>query len=211
MNLKVDSYIEKSDKLQAELKALQSIMLECGLTEDFKWRNPCYTFNDKNIIILGRLKESCILSFLKGVLLTDSKGILKPAGPNSRSAKIISFTNVDKIHTLKNTLRNYIFEAIEIERLGLKVNLQKEREIQYPEELQLVFKEKPLLKTAFENLTPGRQRGYILYFESAKQSKTRSARIKKYEQRILNGKGFHDCVCGLSKKMPACDGSHKKY
>ncbi len=209
MNLKVNSYIEKSDKLQAELKALRSIMLECGLTEDFKWRNPCYTFNEKNIIILGRLKGSCTLSFLKGMLLTDIKGILKPAGPNSRSAKIISFTNVDNINTLKNTLRNYIFEAIEIERLGFKVNLQKEREVQYPEELQLAFKEKPLLKTAFENLTPGRQRGYILYFESAKQSKTRNARIKKYEQRILNGKGFHDCVCGLSKKMPACDGSHK--
>ncbi|GEQ87254.1 hypothetical protein ULMS_27620 [Patiriisocius marinistellae] len=209
MNSKVEAYIKKSDKWQAELKALRSIVLDCNLTEDFKWRNPCYTLNYKNIIILGRLKEACTLSFFKGMLLKDTEKILNSAGPNSRSAKIISFKNLEEIFELESTLKNYILEAIKIEKKGLKIDLKKDDKLDYHEELKIAFKENPLLESAFLNLTPGRQRGYILYFESAKQSKTRTARINKYEQRIIDGKGFHDCVCGLSKKMPSCDGSHK--
>lgn len=209
MNPKVDTYLSKVEKWQEELETLRSIILKCGLKEDFKWRNPCYTFKEKNIAIIGGFKDYCTISFLKGSLLKDTEQILVMPGPNSRVAKLIQFKSVAEIIELESVIKNYLYEAIEIEKAGLKVNLASKDDIEYPVELNDKFKENPKFQLAFENLTPGRQRGYILYFNGAKQSKTRMTRIEKYEQRIFNGKGFHDCVCGKSKKMPNCDGSHK--
>ncbi|MFC0603677.1 DUF1801 domain-containing protein [Winogradskyella pulchriflava] len=209
MNPKVDTYLSKVEKWQEELETLRSIILKCGLKEDFKWRNPCYTFKEKNIAIIGGFKDYCTISFLKGSLLKDTEQILVMPGPNSRVAKLIQFKSVAEIIELESVIKNYLYEAIEIEKAGLKVNLASKDDIEYPVELNDKFKENPKFQLAFKNLTPGRQRGYILYFNGAKQSKTRMTRIEKYEQRIFNGKGFHDCVCGKSKKMPNCDGSHK--
>lgn len=209
MNKEVDEYLNAVGKWQNELSKLRSILLECGLTEEFKWRTPCYTFQNKNIILLGGFKEWCVISFLKGVLLNDENGILIAAGENSKSAKIIKFTNVEEIIKLKPILKAYIFEAMEVEKLGLKVEVNKNDELEFIEELQQKLDENLEFKTAFENLTLGRQRGYNMFFSAAKQSKTRIARIEKYTQQILNGKGINDCTCGMSKKMPSCDGSHK--
>lgn len=209
MNAQVDEFLIKAEKWQNELSKLRSILLECGLTEEFKWRNPCYTFQNKNIILLGGFKEWCVISFLKGVLLNDENGILIAAGENSQSAKIIKFTNLEEIIKLKSILKAYIFEAMEVEKLGLKVEVKKNDELEFIEELQQKFDENIDFKTAFENLTLGRQRGYNMFFSAAKQSKTRIARIEKYTQQIFNGKGINDCTCGMSKKMPSCDGSHK--
>ncbi len=209
MNTQVDEFLDKAEKWQNELSKLRSILLECGLNEEFKWRTPCYTFQNKNIILLGGFKEWCIISFLKGVLLNDENNILIAAGENSQSAKIIKFTNVEEIIKLKPILKAYIFEAMEVEKLGLKVKLKKNDEIKFIEELQQKLDKNIDFKTAFEKLTLGRQRGYTMFFSAAKQSKTRIARIEKYTQQILNGKGINDCTCGMSKKMPSCDGSHK--
>jgi uncharacterized protein YdeI (YjbR/CyaY-like superfamily) len=209
MNPKVDEFLSKTKKWKEELSKLRNILLECGLTEELKWKNPCYTFQNKNIILLGSFKEWCVISFLKGVLLNDENSILIAAGENSQSTKIIKFTNIEEIIQLKPTLKAYIFEAMEVEKLGLKVELKKNDELEFVEELQNKLDENADFKMAFENLTLGRQRGYNLYFSAAKQSKTRISRIENYMQRIFDGKGINDCTCGLSKKMPSCDGSHK--
>ncbi|MEW4924219.1 YdeI/OmpD-associated family protein [Algibacter sp. 2305UL17-15] len=210
MNPKVDDYLENLEKWQKELEALRHIILDCGLTEDFKWRNPCYTFEGKNIVLIGGLKDYCTLSFLKGVLLKDTENILKRPGPNSRFVKLIPFKSVKEINELQPILKSYIYEAIALEKAGIKVDLKKNDALEYPDELEEKFKEDSEFKSAFENLTKGRQRGYLLHFSGAKQSKTRTSRIEKYEERIYDGKGINDCVCGLSKKMPNCDGSHKQ-
>lgn len=147
--------------------------------------------------------------FFKGTLLKDDNGILKQQGENTQSARVAPFTDTKEIIRLTPVLKAYIFEAIEIEKSGLKVEYSKPEEMDFPEELQRAFEEDSDLKTAFEELTPGRQKGYLLYFSGAKQSATRTSRIEKYKSRIFDGKGFHDCVCGQSKKMPSCDGSHK--
>lgn len=209
MNTKVDEFISNTKKWQAEITQLRTLLLDCGLTEEFKWRNPCYSYQGKNIILLGNFKEYCALSFLKGVLLQDANGFLSKPGENSQSVRFFKFKNLQEIQDLKPIIKNYIYEAIEIERAGLKVNLKSNTELELVEELQIALNKNPALKKAFEALTPGRQRGYNLYFSAPKQSKTRESRIENYTQRILDGKGFHDCVCGLSKKMPTCDGSHK--
>lgn len=209
MNPKVDDYLSKTTKFQKELELLRSIVLDCGLIEELKWGTPCYMFQKTNMILLGAFKDSCIISFLKGALLSDTENLLMKAGENTQAARIIKFTNVKDIVKIKSILKRYIFEAIEIEKAGLKVEPKKHSEYNVPEELINQFKQKPDFKKAFEALTPGRQRGYLLYFSDSKQSKTREARIEKYTQRIMSGKGINDCVCGLSKKMPGCDGSHK--
>ena len=209
MNPKVDDFLSKIEKWQPELEKLRSIILDCGLTEELKWGVPCYTFKNSNVILLGGFKEWCVISFLKGVLLHDEKNILVSAGENSQSAKVIKFTNLDEIIEIKSTLKAYIIEAIEVEKLGLKVDLKKDDDLIFVEELQKKLDEDATFKTAFENLTKGRQRGYNMYFSAPKQSKTKEARIEKYTQRILDGKGINDCTCGFSKKMPSCDGSHK--
>jgi uncharacterized protein YdeI (YjbR/CyaY-like superfamily) len=186
----VDGYIRKNKQWQAELSKLRAIVLSCGLTEQIKWRAPVYTLDNKNIVFLGSFKDNCVLSFIKGALLKDPKKILVKPGENTQSARVVRFTDVGQIEKLEPTLKAYIREAIEVEKAGQKVAFKKEFAI--PEELQAKFKEKPALKTAFAALTPGRQRAYILHFSSAKQSKTRTARIEKCVGRILEGKGLDD-------------------
>ncbi len=209
MNPKVDEFISSATKWQPEIKQLRLLLLDCGLTEEFKWRMPCYCFQGNNVVLIGSFKEFCTLSFFKGILLQDSNGILSKPGENSQSMRFFKFTNLEQIIEQQSIIKAYIYEAIEIEKAGLKVIFKSNTELELVEELQVALDKNPALKTAFKSLTPGRQRAYNLYFSEAKQSKTRKTRIEKYTQRILNGKGINDCICGLSKKMPNCDGSHK--
>jgi uncharacterized protein YdeI (YjbR/CyaY-like superfamily) len=209
MNPLVDAYISKAKNWQKEMTMLRKIVVDCGLTEELKWRIPCYMFLHNNVAMIGALKESCVFSFFKGALLKDDKGILEKPGENSQSVRVIKFTNVAEINKIAATLRAYIYEAIEVERGGLKVDFAKNTELVFVEELIKKLEENPTLKKAFFALTPGRQRAYNLYFSAPKQSKTREVRIEKYVQQILNGKGIKDCVCGLSRKLNYCDGSHK--
>ena len=173
------------------MKRLRRIVLDCQLTEELKWGKPCYTFQQSNVVIIQGFKESCALLFCKGALLNNSKGILEKPGVNTQAARRIRFTNVQEIVEMEPTLKACIYEAIEVEKAGLEVNFKKNPE-PIPEELQNKLDEIPALKTAFEALTPGRQRAYILYFSGAKQSKTRQSRVEKYMKRILAGKGLND-------------------
>ncbi len=210
VNPEVDAYFGGITKWRGELEALRAILLESPLTEGLKWRCPCYTFQGRNIAIIGGLKECCTLSFFKGALLGDSRGILAKPGENTQAARVIRFTNAREIAKLAPVLKAYVAEAIELEKAGVKVELAKNTEHDIPEEVQAKFDGNPVLRTAFDALTPGRQRAYLLYFSAAKQSKTRASRVDQYTQQILDGKGMNDCTCGLSKKLPACDGSHKQ-
>ncbi len=192
MSPKVDGYIRKSKHWQEELQTLRRIILDCPLTEEVKWRNPCYTLQGRNVLFIGRLKESCVLSFIKGVLLKDPKDILIQQTENSQSVRIIRFTHVQQIIDLEPVLKAYIHEAIEVERAGLKVKLMTPSEYKIPEEFQTRLNQLPALKKAFTALTPGRQRAYLLHFSGARQSKTREARVEKWMPQILNGKGMDD-------------------
>jgi uncharacterized protein YdeI (YjbR/CyaY-like superfamily) len=189
MNPKVDGYLRRAKKWQEEMKKLRRISLGCGLTEELKWGKPCYTFQKSNIVIIQGFKEFCALLFCKGALLKDRNGILKKFG--WQAARRIPFTDVREIVEMEPILKAYIHEAIEAEKAGLKVNYKKNPE-PIPEEFQNKLDEIPALKAAFDALTPGRQRAYILYFSKAKQSKTRESRVEKCMQQILNGKGLND-------------------
>jgi uncharacterized protein YdeI (YjbR/CyaY-like superfamily) len=189
MNPKVDGFLAKAKKWQEEMKKLRIINLGCRLTEELKWGKPCYTFQKSNIVIIQGFKEFCALLFCKGALLKDSNGILKKFG--WQAARRIPFSNVREIVEMEPILKTYIHEAIEAEKAGLKVNYKRNPE-PIPEELQNKLDEIPALKTAFDALTPGRQRGYILYFSGAKQSKTRESRVEKCMAQILKGKGLND-------------------
>jgi uncharacterized protein YdeI (YjbR/CyaY-like superfamily) len=191
-NPKVDWYFTKAEKWQKEFEQLRTIVLGCGLTEELKWGNPCYTFEGANIVLMHGFKEYCALLFFKGALLKDTGNMLIQQSENVQAARQARFTNVKEITKIKATLKAYIFEAIEIEKNGLKVELKKTKEYKIPEELQKKLDKNPALKKAFEDLTPGRQRGYLLYFSAPMQSKTREARIEKYTQPILDGKGLND-------------------
>lgn len=175
---------------QRQLAALRRIVLECGLTEECKWGVPCYTFKGKNIVMISALKDNCFISFFNGALLHDEHGILTFAGPNSQVDKVIRFTRLEDILKMEEWIKAYIFEAVEVEHAGLKVPKSSTPDI--PEELKHQFEEVPALKAAFEALTPGRQRGYVLYFSQPKQSQTRAGRIVKCMPKILNGEGLHD-------------------
>jgi uncharacterized protein YdeI (YjbR/CyaY-like superfamily) len=189
-NPKLDPYFQKLKQWKEEFALLREIVLDCGLTEDFKWMHPCYTYENKNIVLIHGFKEYCALLFHKGALLKDPHGILVQQTKNVQAARQIRFTNVQEIEEKQLIIKSYIYEAIEVEKAGLKVDFKQEIEI--PEELQNKFAEIPELKTAFESLTPGRQRAYVLYFSQPKQSKTREARIEKYIPHILDGKGMND-------------------
>lgn len=191
-NPKVDEFLSKAKKWKEEFEKLRTIILDCELTEDFKWMHPCYTYNNKNVVLIHGFKEYCALLFHKGALLQDAHGILIQQTENVQAARQIRFTNVQEINELENILKAYIQEAIEVEKAGLKVEVNNNIELNIPEELQNKFDEIPELKTAFEALTPGRQRAYTLYFSQAKQSKTRESRVEKYVQNILDGKGLKD-------------------
>lgn len=191
MNPKVDKFLNRAKEWPEEMEQLRKTCLDCGLTEALKWGKPCYSFRKNNIVIIQPFKKSCALMFFKGVLLEDPEGILEKPGKNSRIARRIPFTCVREIVEMEPTLKAYIAEAIEVEKAGLEVDVEEKTE-PVPEEFQKKLDENPALKTAFEALTPGRQRGYLLYFSGAKQSKTRERRVEKYIPNILNGKGLND-------------------
>jgi uncharacterized protein YdeI (YjbR/CyaY-like superfamily) len=192
MNPKVDVYFSKAKKWQEELEKLRMTILDCQLTEELKWGKPGYTFQKSNIVIIIPLKEYCTLMFCKGALLNDADGILSKPGENTQAGRWIKFSSVREIVEMETILKAYIHEAIEVEKAGLKVNFKKNTELIFPEEFQNKLDEDPALKTAFDALTPGRQRAYNLYFSAAKQSKTRESRVEKCVQKILNGKGLDD-------------------
>jgi uncharacterized protein YdeI (YjbR/CyaY-like superfamily) len=196
MNPQVDEFLRKAEKWQEELERLRTICLDCMLTEELKWGQPCYTFHGRNIVILGELKESCALSFFKGALLSDAHNLLLKPGENTQSGRWIKFANVQEIVKLEPMLKAYIYEAIEVEKAGLNVKLKETSDFFVPDELQHKLDTMPALKTAFEALTPGRQRGYLLYFAQPKQSKTRESRIEKWIPQILSGKGLNDDYTG---------------
>lgn len=192
MNPKVDVFLSKAKKWQEEFEKLRMILLDCQLTEELKWGVPCYTYQNNNIVLIHGFKEYCALLFFKGALLKDANGILIQQTKNVQAARQIRFSNVQEINKMKPILKAYIFEAIEVEKAGLKVDLKKTTEYSIPEEFQRRLDKMPALKTAFDALTPGRQRAYILYFSTPKQSKTRESRIEKCTRQILNGKGLND-------------------
>src|SRR6266480_3279049 len=192
MNPKIDKYLRKANQWQEEFKKLRMIVLGCQLTEELKWGKPCYTFQNSNIVLIHGFKEYCALLFFKGALLKDTKGILVQQTENVQAARQIRFTNVREIGKMEPILKAYIKEAIEVEKAGLKVDYKKTADFAITEEFQNKLDEIPALKTAFGALTPGRQRGYILYFSAPKQAKTRESRIEKCMQQILNGKGLND-------------------
>lgn len=193
MNPKVDFYFEKDDnKWHKEIEKLRTTVLDCGLDEELKWGCPCYTFQGNNIVLIHVFKEYCALLLFKGALLNDPNGILVQQTENVQSARQIRFTSLKEIVGQVRTLKAYIYEAIEVEKAGLKVKLKKTEDFEVPEEFQKKLDKMPALRTAFEALTPGRQRAYLFHFSQAKQSKTREARVEKYLQQILDGKGLDD-------------------
>lgn len=192
MNPKVDFYFNDGQKWQEEVRQLREIVLECGLNEELKWGCPSYTFQKSNIVLIHVFKEYCALLFFKGALLQNSHGILIRQTENVQAARQIRFTNAREIAEMGDILKSYIYEAIEIEKAGLKVVLKKTAEFKVSEEFQTKLDEIPLLKTAFDTLTPGRQKAYLLYFSQPKQSKTREARVEKFVEKILEGKGLDD-------------------
>lgn len=190
MNPKIDEFLNKTTKWQEEMTKLREIILECGLTEEMKWNKPCYTFQNNNIAIMQPFKEYFALMFFKGILINDVNNILVKPGENSQTQRQIRFTNTEEVVQLESIIKDYINEAVE--KANVEVNVDKKEALEIPVELLQKFDEYPDLKTAFEALTPGRQRAYVIYFSKAKQSKTRESRIEKYMEHILAGKGLHD-------------------
>lgn len=192
MNPKVDWFFNKAEQWQEEYAQLRTIILACGLIEELKWGCPCYTFQKSNIVLIHGFKDYCALLFHKGALLNDTNGLLIQQTEHVQAARQIRFMSVQEIVELGTILKTYIFEAIEVEKAGLKVVLKKPTEYKIPEEFQKVLDAIPELKTAFYSLTPGRQRGYLLHFSALKQAKTREARVEKYIPKMLDGKGLED-------------------
>jgi uncharacterized protein YdeI (YjbR/CyaY-like superfamily) len=191
-NPKVDAFIANTEKWREEMKKLRAIALDSELTEELKWGQPCYTFQGKNVAVIGGMKESCSFAFFKGALLKDVHGVLTAPGQHSQSTRWIKFASQREIAEMKPVLKAYIREAIEVEKSGVKVKLRKTSDLKFPEEFQTLLDEFPDLKAAFEALTPGRQRAYIYHFSAPKQSTTREARVRKLMPRILKGKGLLD-------------------
>lgn len=203
----VDEFIQSTDKWAAEMAFLRRILLDCLLIETYKWRTPVYMVGKKNIIAIGSLKDHCALSFFNGALLEDEDNLLIKPGEHTQLGRWMKFSSVEEILAKEDIIKAYVLEAIEVEKLGLKMD--KPTEIPHPEELKAIFAAKPALKAAFLKLTPGRQRAYLRFFTEGKQSETRISRIEKNEKYILKGIGITDCICGLTKRKPSCDGSHR--
>lgn len=210
MNEQVNKYINRLEKWQAELTELRKIILDSGLQEDYKWMHPSYSENGKNIILINKFKDYCAILFHKGALLKDKENILIQQTENTQSARQIRFTDLTEIQELEPIIKEYIKEAVKVERSGIKVQKKKTSDFEIPIELELKFEENTGFEKAFKNLTAGRQRGYLLHFAKPKQSKTRISRIENSIVRIFDGYGLTDCTCGLSKRKPNCDGSHKQ-
>lgn len=192
MNPKVDFFFSKAKIWQKEYEKLRMVILDCGLMEELKWGCPCYAFQNTNIVLIHGFKEYCALLFFKGALLNDPNGILIQQTENVQSARQIRFTNIREIVKMEKILKAYVYEAIEVERAGLKVKLKKTSDFKIPDEFKKQINKKPALKKAFDALTPGRQRAYIFYFSQPKQPKTREARVEKFIKKILSGKGLND-------------------
>ncbi|MEN9381541.1 MAG: hypothetical protein RI940_422 [Bacteroidota bacterium] len=209
MNEKVDAYINGLKKWKQEVQLLREILSSTELDEDFKWSRPCYTYNGKNIVGIATLKEHCALNIFNGASLTDPNGILIIPGEHTQSGRWMKFDTVANINKHTKLIKSFIKEAIELEVNGVKLIKTKPATLALPVELETIFKKDAKLKKAFNALTPGRQRAYLIYFSGTKNAQTVINRIEKYTPKILCGKGFNDCTCGLSKRMPNCDGSHK--
>ena len=193
MNSKlVDDFLDSAKKWKEEMKLMREICLDCGLTEDYKWMHPCYSFQGKNVVLIHGFKEYCALLFHKGVLLKDTNNILIQQTENVQAARQIRFTSLQEIISIKPTIKSYIFEAIEVEKAGLEVKMKKTSEFDMPDEFKKALDNNADLKDAFNALTPGRQRGYLLHFSQPKQSKTRESRIEKCIPKIFEGKGLND-------------------
>ncbi|WP_215223830.1 YdeI/OmpD-associated family protein [Echinicola shivajiensis] len=192
MNPKVNFFFDNDTRWKDEFNQLRRIVLDCGLTEELKWGKPCYTYKNKNILLIHGFKEYCALLFHKGALLKNEENLLIRQTDNVQAARQLRFTSSEEIIKLAPSIKAYIYEAIEVEKAGINVELKKTDEYEVPEELQKKLEESPDFRAAFQALTPGRQRGYLLYFSQAKQAKTRIARIEKYMPKILEGKGYND-------------------
>lgn len=192
LNPKVDAFLSRSNKWQEEFRKLRAIILDCALTEELKWGVPCYTFQKENIVLIHGFKDYCAILFIKGSLLQDPQGILIQQTQNVQAGRQIRFTKITEIVAMESILKEYILEAIEVEKAGLEVPFKKHTEFEIPEELRMRCEANPTLKRAFDALTPGRQRSYMLYFSAPKQSKTREARVEKYIPKILDGMGLDD-------------------
>lgn len=192
MNPKVDQYIVEVNRWEEEIRTLRTILLDCELVEELKWGSPCYTFQDRNIVLIHTFKEYCALLFFKGALLSDVDDILVQQTDNVQATRQIRFTSTREIVKLESAVKAYVYEAIEVEKAGLKVPLKETSEYPISEEFQKKLEELPALKSAFDALTPGRQRGYLLHFSAPRQSKTRESRVEKCVQQILDGKGLND-------------------
>lgn len=191
-NSKVDEYLIKAERWKKEFKKLRTIILSCGLDEDLKWYKPCYSYLGKNVLILQGFKNECRMMFFKGALMKDPKKILESQGENTQAARVIRFKNIQEIIKLESTLKAYVNNAIDVEQSGEEVKLKKTSEYKMPDEFKMRLDKNAKLKAAFNNLTPGRQRGYLLHFSGAKQSVTRETRIDKCVDKILSGKGLND-------------------
>lgn len=203
----VDEFLQSADKWPKEMAFLRQILLDCLMVETYKWRTPVYMVGTKNVIAISSLKDHCALNFFNGALLQDEEGMLIKPGEHTQLGRWMKFSSVEEILAKEDLIKAYILEAIEVEKLGLK--MEPSTEIAHPEELTVIFGKKPSLKVAFEKLTPGRQRAYLRFFTDSKQSATRTSRIEKNEKYILKGIGLTDCICGLTKRKPSCDGSHR--
>lgn len=192
MNPKVDEFLSNAKKWREEFDKLRTVILDCQLTEELKWGKPCYTFQNSNIVLIHGFKEYCAILFIKGALLKDPNGVLVQQTENVQAGRQIRFTSVREIVEMESIIKAYIYEAVEVEKAGLEVDFKKTTEYKIPEEFQDKLNESPALKTAFEALTPGRQKAYIYYFSEPKQSKTRLSRVEKCMQQILSGKGLND-------------------
>lgn len=191
-NEKVDQFIDNAKTWQEEYKTMREIISSTGLDEDFKWRNPCYTFENRNIVLIQGFKDYCAIMYVNGSLLKDPDKHLIQQTEKVQAGRQLRFTSVDEIEAMSDIIRQYIFEAIELEKAGVKVEFKKPTEIKIIDELQEKFDEMPMLETAFKALTPGRQKAYLYFFDGAKQSKTKTARIEKHIEDILEGRGLND-------------------
>lgn len=207
-NERVDEFIAGLDTWSGEVAALREIALAAGLTEGIKWGQPCYMTGTKNVALIGNFKDYCSLSFFKGALLSDPDGVLQVPGKNTQSARLVKFSSVAEIQALRSTIESLLTEAVAITQDDKQVEFKATADYEVPVELTERLADSAELTRAWQALTPGRQRGYLLHFGGAKQAATRYARIDKYAERILSGKGMQDCVCGRSTRMPRCDGSH---
>ncbi|QQY82619.1 DUF1801 domain-containing protein [Tamlana sp. s12] len=208
MNEDVKKYLDRQKTWQKALIKLRDLILDCELEETFKWKHPCYTYNKNNVVLIHEFKDYCGLSFFKGVLLEDPEKLLIQQTENMQTARQMRFTSVEEITALEPVIKQYVKEAIA--KSGQKIEMKKTSDYTVPAELEAIFKDHAHFKKAFYKLTPGRQRGYLLHFDKPKQSKTKTTRIEKNMARILDGYGLTDCTCGLSKRKPTCDGSHKQ-